>query len=155
MTSADPLSGTVDSAGVKSCPRCGTTKPRDQFYKNKKKPDGLEQYCKDCSKAYRKTVRNYDKAREQTREWMDANPDRVLAIHQTRERRIQENFVEDVDNIVLWKRGDGLCGICGRPIEDPDDTVVDHVVPISRGGEHSYANTQASHYDCNLRKGLA
>jgi 5-methylcytosine-specific restriction endonuclease McrA len=29
---------------------------------------------------------------------------------------------------------------------------VDHVVPVTRGGEHSYANTRAAHGVCNIWK---
>jgi 5-methylcytosine-specific restriction endonuclease McrA len=30
---------------------------------------------------------------------------------------------------------------------------IDHVIPLARGGEHSYANAQAAHGPCNMRKG--
>jgi 5-methylcytosine-specific restriction endonuclease McrA len=30
---------------------------------------------------------------------------------------------------------------------------VDHVVPLARGGEHSYANTQPACPPCNMSKG--
>jgi 5-methylcytosine-specific restriction endonuclease McrA len=29
---------------------------------------------------------------------------------------------------------------------------LDHVIPLSLGGDHSMANTQAAHLDCNTRK---
>ena len=29
---------------------------------------------------------------------------------------------------------------------------IDHIVPISLGGEHSYANCQAVHFMCNSKK---
>jgi len=30
---------------------------------------------------------------------------------------------------------------------------MEHINPITYGGEHPYANTAVSHPDCNLRKG--
>jgi 5-methylcytosine-specific restriction endonuclease McrA len=36
---------------------------------------------------------------------------------------------------------------------DPANWHLDHVVPLSRGGEHSYANVQVAHPFCNLSKG--
>ena len=30
---------------------------------------------------------------------------------------------------------------------------LDHVVPLAKGGEHSYANVKTACADCNLRKG--
>lgn len=61
-------------------------------------------------------------------------------------------FVEDVDPLVVLERHDGVCGICGGDV-DPFAFHVDHIVPLSKGGEHSYANTQAAHPVCNMRKG--
>ena len=34
----------------------------------------------------------------------------------------------------------------------PMSASLDHVIPIARGGEHSYANTQIAHLTCNIRK---
>jgi 5-methylcytosine-specific restriction endonuclease McrA len=61
-------------------------------------------------------------------------------------------FVEDVDPTVLFERDEGLCGICGKPV-DLTIAHVDHAIPLARGGEHSYANTQLAHPHCNLSKG--
>jgi 5-methylcytosine-specific restriction endonuclease McrA len=32
----------------KRCPQCGETKPKDEFYKSKSRPDGHDTYCKSC-----------------------------------------------------------------------------------------------------------
>lgn len=67
--------------------------------------------------------------------------------------RETDAFVEEVLRSEVWRRSDGVCHICG---EAADETRwhVDHIVPIARGGEHSYANTAVSHPACNLRKGV-
>lgn len=50
------------------------------------------------------------------------------------------------------------CGICGEPIDytlthlDPLSFVVDHVVPIAKGGEDDIGNKQAAHRTCNRTK---
>lgn len=59
---------------------------------------------------------------------------------------------EYVDPAVVWARDCGVCHICDRPA-DPEDWHLEHVVPLARGGNHSYANTRVSHPVCNLRKG--
>ena len=61
-------------------------------------------------------------------------------------------YDEDVRPLVLLERDDGICGICGSDV-DPFEFEVDHIVPISAGGRHSYANTQPSHPFCNQSKG--
>lgn len=60
--------------------------------------------------------------------------------------------MERVYRSVVWERDGGVCHICHEPA-DPTNWHLEHVVPLARGGEHSYANTAVSHPACNLRKG--
>lgn len=41
--------------------------------------------------------------------------------------------------------------LSGRDAMGP---TLDHLVPISQGGEHSYANVRAAHRRCNSRRGI-
>lgn len=68
-----------------------------------------------------------------------------------RRGRMAGGFVEDVHPLVLLERDDGACGICGTDV-DPLRFHIDHVIPLARGGEHSYANTQVAHPSCNHKK---
>lgn len=68
-----------------------------------------------------------------------------------RARRLSQ-FVEHVDLAVVWARDRGICHICSQPA-DPADWHLEHKVPLSRGGEHSYENTAVSHPSCNKSKG--
>jgi 5-methylcytosine-specific restriction endonuclease McrA len=69
-----------------------------------------------------------------------------------REARKREQFVESVDRQIVLERDEGICGICGLPT-DRDDFHVDHVIPLSKGGLHCYANVQVAHPFCNIGKG--
>jgi 5-methylcytosine-specific restriction endonuclease McrA len=89
---------------------------------------------------------------ERSRAWVIANPERMLSHYATRRARVRNAFVEFVDREVVFERDRGVCGICGAP-SDPANWQLDHVVPLARGGEHSYANTQVSHPFCNQSKG--
>ncbi len=68
-------------------------------------------------------------------------------------------FVEVVTLAVLFHRDGGVCQICALPVDlnicgtESMAPSIDHRVPLSRGGEHSYANTQLAHFGCNSRKG--
>ena len=57
-----------------------------------------------------------------------------------------------VDIETLWKRDRGRCCVCGHrvPLEL---ATVEHLKPVSRGGEHVGANLAVSHARCNSRKG--
>lgn len=106
--------------------------------------------------------------------WREANPERVRQAERaywksnaTRKRekdhrrraRLLGSFVEDVSLAVLFARDAGLCGVCGGAVSldvswpDRLAATIDHVIPLARNGEHSYANTQLAHMGCNASKG--
>lgn len=85
------------------------------------------------------------------RKWRAANPHKKRDLEQSRRARRGGYFVEHVDRLELLERHNGVCGICGDPV-DPAQFDVDHVVPWSRGGKHSYENTQPAHPACNQGK---
>lgn len=55
-------------------------------------------------------------------------------------------------------RGRPPCGICGNEIDyslphlDPWEYVVDHIVPLNKGGADTLENKQAAHRKCNRIK---
>lgn len=55
-------------------------------------------------------------------------------------------------------RSQPACHICGQPIDytlphlDPMAYVVDHLVPLSRGGSDDLSNKAAAHRSCNDKK---
>lgn len=55
-------------------------------------------------------------------------------------------------------RGRPACALCGEPIDytlphfDPGEFVVDHIVPLHRGGADRLSNKQPSHRKCNSAK---
>jgi len=67
-------------------------------------------------------------------------------------RKVGAPVVEHVSRLKVLEIVDGLCGIC-LTLVDPSNFHVDHIVPLSGGGDHTYANTQPAHPVCNLRKG--
>jgi 5-methylcytosine-specific restriction endonuclease McrA len=102
--------------------------------------------------------RSREVSRDRERRWRRENPDKARAhsrrTQATRRARLSDACVEAVDPQIVWERDEGICGICGKPA-DRDDWHLDHIVPLSKGGEHSYANTQVSHSLCNQQKGAA
>jgi 5-methylcytosine-specific restriction endonuclease McrA len=52
----------------------------------------------------------------------------------------------------VLERDEGICHICGAVV-DENKWHLDHIVPISKGGAHSYTNVATSHPKCNLEKG--
>ena len=77
-----------------------------------------------------------------------------------REMQMSDAFVEDVSYDIVFMRDQGMCGICGLPViyaKSGDNNwsgsgTVDHIVPLSVGGEHSLRNCQLAHRICNSLK---
>jgi hypothetical protein len=71
---------------TKFCTSCGEDKELTCFYKNKARKDGLDVYCKECSKKRRKqrlsTEEGQRKHREQGRKWREANPEKSREMSQ-------------------------------------------------------------------------
>lgn len=67
--------------------------------------------------------------------------------------------VEDIRPIDIYERDIWLCGLCVTPVDpdvsypDPMSASLDHVIPLSKGGAHTYENVQLAHLTCNLSKG--
>lgn len=95
---------------------------------------------------------NPERKAETNRKWRQENQDRRHANETARRARKRAAFVEKVFRQKLFERDQGICGICGQPV-DPKRYHVDHIVPLIKGGEHSYANTQIAHPRCNSAKG--
>jgi 5-methylcytosine-specific restriction endonuclease McrA len=72
---------------------------------------------------------------------------------------LRRAYVESVSMAELRRRDEDTCRICGKPVDftrqppDPSAATIDHVIAVSRGGEHSYKNTQLAHLRCNTAKG--
>ena len=96
--------------------------------------------------------KNPEKVSAWNKKWRNANPDKQADYHQTRLARERGQFVERVYRTVVFRRDKGICGICRKKV-DPQNWHLDHIVPLSRGGEHSYANVQVTHPFCNVSKG--
>ncbi|WP_363319959.1 HNH endonuclease [Nocardiopsis exhalans] len=59
----------------------------------------------------------------------------------------------------IAERDRGLCQLCGEgvamnlAVPHPKAPTVDHIIPLSQGGDDLRANVQLAHFLCNSRKG--
>lgn len=67
--------------------------------------------------------------------------------------------VEAVDPMRVFDRDRWRCQLCGtktpktkRGTYEPDAPELDHIIPLSKGGDHSYRNTQCACRRCNGAK---
>lgn len=158
--------------------RCGTCKrtlPAGEFYADPRKWNGLSGRCMACAKAtslerhrkqraiileYQAEYRARPGRRERQRvlavQWERSNPLYAQQLKRDREAarraRKRNQFDEHVDSQVVYERDNGTCRICGDPVL-PYYFDLDHIIPLVRGGRHSYTNIQLAHPSCNARKG--
>lgn len=105
-----------------------------------------EEYVKEQNRL--KYLDNSDRIKERTRQWAKDNPEKARAQKAKRRALKRDAFVEDVLKPVVWDRDEGICFLCDLPADESRWDLA-HVIPLSRGGEHSYANTAVSHPRCN------
>lgn len=135
------------SPHVKSCSECG----------NEFVPHQKTAICSDeCKKAREKR-----QSREAHRRYWESDPEyrRKLRLHYLKRKRLLSEAVCEVfTHEEIFERDGWVCQICHQPIDRdvewpaPGSVSLDHIVPLSRGGEHTRANTQAAHLGCNCSK---
>ena len=85
-----------------------------------------------------------------------------------KDNRIDPKAIVDKDITLqsLYKKDGGVCHLCGGLCDWEDYVVrdgvvicgdwypsIDHVIPVSKGGLHSWENVKLAHRKCNTRKG--
>jgi hypothetical protein len=75
-------------------------------------------------------------------------------------RRLITDGGELFSALEIFRRDRWKCQLCGirvlkskRGTPDPRAPELDHIIPLSRGGEHSRLNTQCACRKCNMAKG--
>jgi hypothetical protein len=159
-----------------SCQKCGIIKPPEQFTVSNRTKEGITHLCKACDNI--RTAHYREKQgpliAQNHKVWRDGHPDNVrksqktyLEKHpglknswtQNYRARKRGAFVEDVDQAIVYKRDKGICQICLKRVPktakfpDPLSPSYDHIIPLAKGGEHSYRNVVLTHLLCNTSKG--
>ncbi len=114
--------------------------------------NGEELRARQREESRRSYARHADRRLRYSSEWKRQNPDKVRDYSAARRATKVAAVIEPVDRQVVWERDGGICHICHQDA-DPTDWHLDHVIPLVKGGQHSYANVAVSHPFCNLSKG--
>ena len=86
---------------------------------------------------------------EMMRRWRAANPAKYAA---SKARERGATVIELVEPIEIFRRDNWTCYLCGGKVTSADVSL-DHVVPITRGGQHTADNLACTHRECNYAKG--
>ena len=154
--------------GLRLCSKCKQEKLPAEF---SKRGNRYKSHCKTCIAGY--YVENKDEIQAQHVAYRIENPEKIREIKaayyqenkedvnrkqltRTRMRRARKAaapVVEKVTTEYIFTRDKGICQICYKPCKNRKDGHVDHVIPITKGGEHSRRNCVWTHRQCNMKKG--
>ena len=135
---AEP-SGPQDSAGLSSCGRCGIPLPGSDSADSAL---CLRAHISHFEVVHRADSRRRDRERLKRALSSGASP-AVL-----------------VSEVAVYRRDDYRCQICGgtvlvnAPPNHPRSPSVDHIIWLSKGGNHTLENLRTSHLHCNARAGF-
>jgi 5-methylcytosine-specific restriction endonuclease McrA len=140
----------METLPVKTCTVCKELKSADLFSTDKKQKDGKHYACKVCCQLRSQKWRqaNKEKHRQTNRAWEQSNPQKVKAFKSKRKALVRNASVHKITNAEILKLYSSPCFYCGLN----GIMHIDHVVPISRGGNHSIGNLVAACQLCNLSK---
>lgn len=117
---------------TKTCSRCGEAKPRSSFYDRPGRPGVPRAHCKRCH-------------------LQGAAPESRWQV-MTKGMRKRLGYAPSVPSLRNALGEPETCYLCGDKLQW-DSAVVDHVIPVSRGGDHSLSNLKWTHRECNSAKG--
>jgi len=101
---------------------------------------------------------NTESHRIRRRAYDAANPDKKRASIIRRRRLVAEAKQEPYTRAEIFERDGWVCQLCGQPVDpklsapDPGSASIDHVIPLSLGGDDTPANVQLAHFGCNSGK---
>ncbi len=112
------------------------------------------------SKDYYET--NKDRLLELNRKYREEHPEVSRKAGKKRRKQLREQKTGSYSRYEIMKRDsvDGMvmCQICKKPICNlktgigEEDLNIDHIVPVTKGGEDSKKNVRCTHKKCNIKR---
>lgn len=150
----------------RTCAKCGETKPLTEYtliYKNDTKRD---RRCKECVRAVQRANPNnrrralaWSKQQHADKtEWAKARIKKESIRGSRRQAAMKAEDADPIKRDEIFARDGFTCQLCSGALHmaetrpHPKSPSIDHIVPLSRGGAHTYDNVQATHLRCNESK---
>lgn len=142
-----------DRSVVGPCSACARERQRLAFV-SQAKPTSKP--CADCGQQWKTlTQRNLGVCKKCQKRRLSR---RFGKSDRARARRYGVKY-EPIDRAKVYERDLWKCALCGETVEKektaphPRSPSLDHIVPLSMLGPHTYANVQLAHFLCNSIKG--
>lgn len=114
---------------------------------------------KERSKVYYRV--NKKRRQLQSKIWAMANPEKLREQHQKRRAQKLKAPYEPINDKKVYLRDGWICQHCKKRVNkrlkwpDPLCASLDHIIPLSKGGTHTYSNVQLTHLSCNFAKKIS
>ena len=145
----------------KDCSECGVSKPTSSFHRKADSIDGHTITCGECLSDWQRSYRadNPEASAAANKKYYESNKEIFFAANTRRQRLLADAVQEPYTREEIFARDNWICGLCEEPIDpelrhpDRGYASIDHIVPLSLGGDDTPANVQAAHFGCNSAKG--
>lgn len=118
---------------------------RSRAYRETHRKELLE-YGKQWRKRNTLYLKEFEKARRQTEKR------KTQELDKTHRRRSQQKTGDSIPIGELRIRDKDICHICKKLVTE--NFTIDHIIPLSRGGTHTWDNVGLAHNRCNNIKGI-
>lgn len=132
--------------GLKVCNKCGRELPVEQFSKNKRSKDGLQNKCKECETQYKQ--QHYQEHKEEILQYhiqYYQTPQGQLALfngYAKRRKReeLQGAGINKEQWLEMMQFFEWKCAYSGVLVNTKNNRSIDHITPLAGGGEHEIWN---------------
>lgn len=98
------------------------------------------------------TEEHAEEARERSRRWAKSHRAQRIEYQRVRyARKKNAPRIERINRKIVYQRDKGICSLCQTKVIW-EDASLDHIIPLSKGGSHTYDNIALTHLLCNIRK---
>jgi hypothetical protein len=118
--------------------------------------------CAWCGRTYkplRRSTSRWCSERCMADRWAKDHPDVRRAAKARRRARLCGVTTEHISPLEVFTRDNWTCRLCLKPTpqrligtRSPRRPTIDHILPVSKGGPHTYQNVQCACSQCNCRK---
>lgn len=115
-------------------------------------PEKTKAMCKAWCDVNKEKIKAYAKV------WEKANVELRRGLNRAYRARKHTTKIGFINEGVVFLRDGGICQHCKKRVSkkiswpDPLSLSIDHIIPLNKGGTHTYDNVQLAHSFCNVSK---